>query len=111
MSFFCYLCFSAHGGVQSEEHGGCPIIGNNWLLVGSTWVHPLFLVGSVLPIFLVLCVVLCFACLRPVSCDSILPVSLDCPFSIAPSIFSNVYLIIFHKYFEISLKININIIL
>jgi hypothetical protein len=40
MSFLFYLFFSAHGGVQSEEHGGCPIIGNNWLLVGSTWVHP-----------------------------------------------------------------------
>ena len=35
------------------------------------------------------CVVfLCFVCLRPVY--SMLPVSLDCPFLIAPSVFSNI---------------------
>ena len=37
-----------------------------------------------------LCCVLCFACLRLVY--PMLPVSLDCPFLIAPSVFSNVYL-------------------
>jgi hypothetical protein len=36
------------------------------------------------------CVVyLCFVCLRPVY--PMLPVSLECPFLIAPSVFSNVY--------------------
>jgi len=34
-------------------------------------------------------VFLCFVCLRPVY--PVLPVSLDCPFLIAPSVFSNVY--------------------
>jgi hypothetical protein len=36
------------------------------------------------------CIVLCFSfvCLRLVS---LLPVSLDCPFFFAPSVFSNVY--------------------
>jgi hypothetical protein len=52
-----------------------------------------FLVGSVLLIFLVFCVVfvvlfvfvLCLV-------YPMLPVFLDCPFLIAPSVFSNVYL-------------------
>jgi hypothetical protein len=42
---------------------------------------------------LMCCVVfLCFVCLRPVSCVPMLPVSLDCPFVIASSVFSNVYI-------------------
>ena len=61
----------------------------------NTWVHPWFLVGSLLLIFLVFCVVfwslcvfiLCFV--YPIM--AMLPVSLDCPFLIAPS---NVYLYI-----------------
>jgi hypothetical protein len=68
---------------------------------------PLFLVGFVLLIFLVFCVVfLCFICLRYVpclpnvasisglfirDCPFVLPVSLDCSFVIAPSVFFNVY--------------------
>ena len=40
----------------------------NCLPFASTWVHPRVLVGSVLLIVLVLCVVLCFVCLRPLSC-------------------------------------------
>jgi len=40
------------------------------------------------PTQIVLC--FCFICLRLVY--PMLPVSLDCPFSIAPSVFSNVYL-------------------
>ena len=35
---------------------------------------------------------ICFVCLRPVSCVPKLPVFLDCPFLISPSVFSNVYL-------------------
>ena len=55
---------------------------------------PVFLVRSLLNIFLVFCVMLC--CLRPVC--PMLPVSvsvlagLDCPFLIAHSVFSNVYI-------------------
>ena len=54
----------------------------------GAWVHPMFLVGSVLLIFLVFCVVVCFCvcfvCLRLV--HLMLPVSLDRPFLIAPSV-------------------------
>ena len=51
------------------------------------------LVGSVLHILSVFCgVLLCFVCLRPVSCvPPVLPVSLDCRFLIAPLVFSKVY--------------------
>ena len=53
----------------------------------STWVHPWFLVGSVLLIFLVFCVVLCFVLfvfvLRQMS-----TVSLDCPFLVVGLLFS-----------------------
>ena len=38
------------------------------------------------------CVVFLFVCLRPVSRYPMLPVSLDCPFLITPSVFSNIYL-------------------
>jgi hypothetical protein len=39
----------------------------NCLLFVYIWVHPCFMVGSVLLIILVFCVV-CFACLQPASC-------------------------------------------
>jgi len=59
----------------------------------SIWVHPRFLVGSVVLIFLVFCVVflvlfvfvLCLV-------YPMLPVYLDCPFLIAPSVCSKIYL-------------------
>ena len=71
-------------------HGGYLIRSRTCLTFARTWVHPRFLVGSVLLIFLVICVVFsalfifvtCFVC----------PVFLDYPFLIAPSFFSNVYL-------------------
>ena len=134
-----------------DKHGMCLIRSRNCLPFVSTWVHPPFLVGSVLPIVSVSCVVLlcvfvfrvpccdvrydfrikmmfrsyftssCLyeaayliyvicVCLRVVvsntycvvflSCFSsscvhyicMLPVSLDCPCLIVPSVFSNVYL-------------------
>jgi hypothetical protein len=56
----------------------------------SPWVHPTVFVGvCVTRLFSFLCcfVFLCFVYLRPV-----LPVSLDCPSLISPSVFSNVYL-------------------
>ena len=37
-----------------------------------------------------------------------LPVSLECPFFIAPSVFSNVYLIIFTKFAKIGSPIEID---
>ena len=37
----------------------------------------------------ILCCVFCFVCLRLVC--PMLPVSLDCPFLIVPSVFSNIY--------------------
>jgi len=59
----------------------------------SPWVHPRFLVGFMLLIFLVFCVVF-FVLFVFVVClvYPMLLVSLDCPFMIAPSAFSNVYL-------------------
>ena len=64
----------------------------DYLPIAGAWVHPRFLVGSVLFIFLVFCVVflllfvfnLCLMC-------PVLTVSLDCPFFIAPSGFSDIY--------------------
>ena len=44
--------------------------------------------------FLCCVVSLCFVCLRPVSCvHNVASVSLDCPFLVAPSVFSNVYFV------------------
>jgi len=55
----------------------------------STWVHPRFLLGSVLLFFLMFCIVFCFVLFVFVLClvYPMLPVSL----LIAPSGFSNVY--------------------
>ena len=55
----------------------------------STCVHPLFLVRSMLLIFIVFCCCWFFFVLC-----SILPVSLDCPFWIVPSVFSYVDLLL-----------------
>ena len=41
--------------------------------------------------FSFLCCVCCFVCLCPVSCVPNVAVSLDCPFLIASSVFSNAY--------------------
>jgi hypothetical protein len=59
-----------------------------------SWVHTQFLVGSLLVIFLVFCVVF-FVLFAFVLCRvyPIMPVSLDCPFLIARSVFPNIYLI------------------
>ena len=81
----------------------------NFLPLVSTCVHPQFLVGSELLIFLVFCVVflvgselliflvfcvvfLVLFVLVLYLVYPMLPVSLDCPFLIASSVFSNVYL-------------------
>ena len=46
----------------------------------------------------ILCCVFVFYCLRLVY--PMLPVSLDCPFLIAPSVFSNVYLLTLKKLYS-----------
>jgi len=79
----------------TNAYGGCLIRSGNCLPLWSTWTHLWFLVGSMLPIFFVFFVVWCFCVLFVfVPClvwCPVLPVSLDCPFLIAPSVFSNVY--------------------
>ena len=69
----------------------CPIRSRIRLHFASTWVHARFLAGFVLHSCLVFCVVLrcVFICLRLVCL--MLPVSLDYPSLIVPSVFSNVY--------------------
>ena len=44
----------------------------------------------------ILCCAFCFAYLRLV--DAMLPISLDCPFLNAPSVFSNIYLRLIYMY-------------
>jgi hypothetical protein len=60
----------------------CSTLWYNYLFFTSTWIQNRFLMWSVLLICLVFCVVM-------------LPVSLDCPFLIVPSVFSNVYIDIY----------------
>jgi hypothetical protein len=63
----------------------CHIRGSNCWSSLSTWIHPWFLVGSVLLVFLVFCVVLHFCVLFVfVLClvCPMLPLSLDYPFSL-----------------------------
>ena len=62
------------------------------VLLASTWVHPRSLVGSILFICLVFCVVLVFFFFILCLVCPVLSVSLDCPFLIGPSVFSNVCL-------------------
>jgi hypothetical protein len=66
--------------------------GGDYLPITGAWVHPRFLVGSVLLIFLVFCVVflLLFVFILCLVCP-VLTVSLDYPFFIAPSGFSDIY--------------------
>ena len=75
-----------------EQHGGCLIRRRNCLPFASTWVHFQFLVRSMLIIFVVFDVVLCFFVLFVfVLClvCPMLPVSLDFPFLIVPSVSPN----------------------
>ena len=65
---------------------------------------PPFLVRSVLLILLTFCVMyLCFVCLLPVSWVSNVAMAVDCPFLIAPSVFSNVY------FLHITLSLHLNL--
>lgn len=91
-----YLCLSSYSISNTywiyQYHRGCIIRGRNYLPFVSIWVHPWFLVGSLLLIFLVFCIVLYpvilfwFVSLWPVSCvlnvASVSELSiLDCPSS------------------------------
>jgi hypothetical protein len=74
---------------------GSLIRGMSWLPFARTWVHPQFLVGFVLLIFLVFCVVLSFCVLFVFALCLVypmFPVSLVCQFLIDTSVRSNVYL-------------------
>jgi hypothetical protein len=84
------------------------IPGAQWSLCGSTWVHLWCLVESVWLIFLVFCVVfLCFVfVLRLVF--PMLPVSLDCPFVISPSVFSNIYLFLRSRLFRLGVMLGLS---
>ena len=85
-------CFTFYVDFIFLHHRTYGLRGNmNRLPFTRIWVHSVFFVGSLLLVYLVFCVVffvlfffvLCFA----------LPVSLDCPFLISPSVFSNVYVV------------------
>jgi len=85
-------CFTFYVDFIFLHHRTYSLRGNmNRLPFTRIWVHSVFFVGSLLLVYLVFCVVffvlfffvLCFA----------LPVSLDCPFLISPSVFSNVYVV------------------
>jgi hypothetical protein len=66
----------------------CNDVTGHHLPFSGTWIQPRFLVGSWCSSFCFQLVVffLCFLC-------TMLPVSLDCEFLIAPSVFSNIYFI------------------
>jgi hypothetical protein len=86
MFYQCYLCLDAYKVVVLEETGTAYPSRAPGFTPGVgvvRVVHPL----SLFVVFL------CFICLPPVShVCSMLPMSLDCPFLITPSVFSNVYL-------------------
>jgi hypothetical protein len=99
MSYLCFLWLFVNGGVQCVLNiwitRGCLIRGRNCLHFAGIEVHSRLLEGSVLLIFSDFCVVFFFFCLSSsrVLSIQILSVSLDCPFLISPSVFSNVYII------------------
>ena len=82
---------------------GCLMRNRNYLPFASTCVHPRLLVGSCRSSFWFLCCVFLFGFIL-ILClvYPMLPVSLDCPFLIVPSIFSNVNCIAFHFRLKIS---------
>ena len=85
---------------QDKNHGGRLIRNRNCLHFERIWVHPQFLVGSMLLILLVFCVVFFVLFVFVLYLVyPMLPVSLDCPFLIAPSVFSSLYLMgLIHTY-------------
>jgi hypothetical protein len=89
VSYLYYVCLRivvSNTSWLSDEHGESS--NNRHALL--TFREHLVFGGVVLLIFLVFCVVfVLFVCVMCLVC-SMLPVSLDCPFLIAPSVFSNV---------------------
>ena len=82
---FITACLIFYYIIYNLLHNGCLIRSRNCLPLTSTWIHPQFLVGSIMLIFLVFCVVflslfvfvICLVYpMLPVSVLSIL----DCPF-------------------------------
>jgi len=101
-SFISYnqRCYSVNGdkkyAFEFFHYFGCVIRGTNSFPFTGVWVHSRFLVESVLLIGLVLRCFLIWFLFVFVLClvYPMLPVSLDCPSLIAPSVFSNVYLLV-----------------
>jgi hypothetical protein len=111
MPYLWWLCIMvSNASSLDEELDECFVRGRNRLTFASTWGHFRYLVGSLLPIFLVFCVVffvvvfiLCLVCLivcllypmlclvYPMLClvYPLLSLSMYCPFLIAPSVFYN----------------------
>ena len=94
MSYVCYLCLVMYSTVKYYMSNREAVTAYPSGPPGFT---PRFLLGSFVGVrvphlFIFLCCVFCFVCLHPVSCVAMLSVSLDCPFLIAPSVFSNIYL-------------------
>ena len=94
MTSLCYLCLYAYSCVRyvstHRQHVGCLMIEKNCLPFARTRAHPRFLIGSVLLIFLIFCVALFCVLIVFVLCllCPMLPVSLDRPFCISPSVLS-----------------------
>jgi hypothetical protein len=83
MSYLRYLCLFVHSGVQHKWY--CV-----FALFSSSCVP---YVASFSVFFFVLCTICCqFLCVFLRLVYHMLPVSLDCPFVIAPSVFCNIYL-------------------
>jgi hypothetical protein len=88
---FVLICVVSNTSWIYELHGRRLKRGRNCLpIFASTWVHSLF--WSMVLMFLVFCVLFCFVFILCVVYP-MLPVSLHCPSLIAPSVFSNIYLI------------------
>ena len=90
MSYLCYICLLAHSGVKYV----LPFKRRELLTLREQLGSPPVYGGSVLLIFLVSCVALCFCVVFVfVLCHGypMLPVSLVWLFLISPSVLSNVY--------------------
>jgi hypothetical protein len=87
---FVLICVVSNTSWIYELHGRRLKRGRNCLPFASTWINPLF--WTMVLMFLVFCVLFCFVFILCVVYP-MLPVSLHCPFLIAPSVFSNIDLI------------------
>jgi hypothetical protein len=90
----CHICVCLRIVVSNtpwlnEQHGGCLISVMNCLPFGNTWVLPGFWWYPRCSSFLVFCVVFLLVVVLCLA-YTMLPVSLDCPYLTAPSVFSNV---------------------